>query len=227
MHFETLFQKNKSIRSRGPRLEKDAYYTLRAPVSGETKIKGSRFIGHAGPVHEQEEAVLFLNRLAKRYHDATHHCYAYRLGTGDESVVRTSDAGEPSGTAGRPILNAMERRSLSDLVCVVVRYFGGVKLGTGGLARAYAECANLTLDKGIVQACFKTEAFRLKFDYDCTGAVMRIVTGFHGQVLEPRYGSQTELNVQIHKSEAADFRKRLLDETGGRIEIFCEEAKDR
>jgi uncharacterized YigZ family protein len=227
MHFETLFQKNKSIHSRVHRLEKDAYFTLKAPVSGEIKIKGSRFIGHAGPIHEQEEAVSFLKRLVKQYHDATHHCYAYRLGTGNESVFRTSDAGEPSGTAGKPILNAMEGRSLSDLICVVVRYFGGVKLGTGGLARAYASCANLTLEKGIVQTCFQTEVFHLKFDYDHTGAVMRIVTGFHGRILESRYGSQTELTVQIHKTEAPDFRKHLLDETGGRIELFLEEERDR
>jgi uncharacterized YigZ family protein len=208
-------------------LENDVYYTLKAPVTGEIKVKGSRFIGHAGPIHEQEEAISFLNRLIKQYHDAIHHCYAYRLGTGNESVFRTSDAGEPSGTAGKPILNVMDGRSLSDLVCVVVRYFGGVKLGTGGLARAYAECVNVTLDKGTVETCFRTEVFRFKFDYDRTGAVMRIVTGFRGQILESQYGSQTELTVQIHKSEASDFRKRLLDETSGGIEIFCEEARNR
>jgi len=208
-------------------LENDAYYTLKASISGEIKIKGSRFIGHAGPIHEQEEAVSFLNRLIKQYHDATHHCYAYRLRTGNESVFRYSDAGEPSGTAGKSILNVIDGRSLCDLVCVVVRYFGGVKLGTGGLARAYAECAKMTLEKGIVETCFHTEVFRLKFEYDYTGVVMRIVTRFRGQILESNYGSQTELTVQIHKSEAPDFRKCLLDETSGGIEIYYEEVRDR
>jgi putative IMPACT (imprinted ancient) family translation regulator len=191
-------------------LENDAYYTLKESVSNEIRIKGSRFIGHAGPVHQPEEAVSFLNRLIKQYHDATHHCYAYRLGIGDESVFRYSDAGEPSGTAGKSILNVMDGRSLSDLICVVVRYFGGVKLGIGGLARAYAECATITLGKGVVETCFQTE-----------------VNGFRAQILESRYGSQTEMAVQIHKSEAPDFRKRLLDETGGRIELFCKEVKNR
>ncbi len=211
----------------GIRLENDVYYTLKEPVSDEIKVKGSRFIGHAGPIHQPGEAISFLDRLIKQYHDATHHCYAYRLGTGNESIFRYSDAGEPSGTAGKPILNVMDGRSLSDLICVVVRYFGGIKLGTGGLARAYTECATMTLDKGIVETCFQTEVIRFKFGYDDTGAVMRIVTGFRGQILESRYGSQAEMAVQIHKSEVPDFRKRLLDETSGRIGIFCEEVKDR
>jgi uncharacterized YigZ family protein len=200
---------------------------LKVPVSDEIKIKGSRFIGHAGPVCDENEARSFLDRLVKQYYDATHHCYAYRVGTGNRSLFRYSDAGEPTGTAGKPILNTIDGRSLSNVICVVVRYFGGVKLGMGGLARAYAACAKRTLEKAPVKSCCETQICRLQFDYDFTGSVMHVISSYRAEILESDYGSQSALILRIPKSKTLDFEKQLMNETSGRTKISWEEVKDR
>lgn len=205
----------------------DAYQTLTNPVCGEIKVKGSRFIGHAGPVQNKDEAVSFLNRITRKYHDATHHCYAYRLGYGSQSSFRYSDAGEPTGTAGKPILKTIDGQSLCNVICVVVRYFGGTKLGTGGLSRAYASCAKQTLETGVIQTCFPTNQFQIKFDYNDTGQVMAVISNFQGEIVGSHYGTQTELVVQIQQSKASDFQNCLMDETRGKIQIHIEEVKDR
>lgn len=111
----------------------DNFFTLPGVVSGETKVKRSRFIGHASPIQGIDQIESFLSRIRTAYYDATHCCFAYRLGSGDQTTFRTSDGGEPSGTAGRPILEAIENHGLTDVICTVTRYFGGTKLGTGGL----------------------------------------------------------------------------------------------
>ena len=108
------------------------FKTIMAEVSGEIVIKGSRFIAHATPVSAQSAAAEFIASISQRFHDATHNCFAWKIGLSDAAVFRFSDAGEPSGTAGRPILQAAETRDLTNLAVVVTRYFGGTKLGTGG-----------------------------------------------------------------------------------------------
>jgi uncharacterized YigZ family protein len=127
----------------------DTYLTLRGMISNKMKVKGSRFVGYAVPVKSSEEANNFIHDISCKHEDATHCCYAYQLHLEDNPVVfRFSDAGEPSGTAGIPILEAIRGRGLTNVVCVVVRYFGGTKLGVGGLARTYSQCAKNTLEIG-------------------------------------------------------------------------------
>ncbi len=113
----------------------DHYHTICAEARLETKVQGSRFIGISLPVRTKEDAAAALKAIKKEFFDATHHCYAYRLGPGGDQF-RSSDDGEPGGTGGRPILAAIERRGMSDVMVVVVRYFGGTKLGIPGLGRA-------------------------------------------------------------------------------------------
>ena len=129
----------------------DSYKTVSAPNEHEIdKIKGSRFLGFVCPVQDEEQALQHVEALRKRFYDARHWCWAYRLGRGRD-VFRYQDDGEPSGTAGRPILQEIDGRELTDVLVVVVRYFGGTKLGTGGLARAYGDAARATLGSAEIQ----------------------------------------------------------------------------
>ncbi|MEX0599035.1 MAG: YigZ family protein, partial [Rhodothermales bacterium] len=123
----------------------DAYKSIRGPAAAEMKVRGSRFIGEAIPVRDEEEAALRIDEVKRREHAATHHCTAYRLGP-EGDVFRYNDDGEPGGTAGPPILRQIESRDLTDILVVVTRYFGGTQLGTGGLARAYGEAAEQALE---------------------------------------------------------------------------------
>jgi len=117
----------------------------------EERVKDSRFIATAAPVSDEKEANTFISEIKKEFHDASHNCSAWRIGRGNKSIYRYNDDGEPSGTGGRPILKAIEIRELSDICVVVTRYFGGTKLGTGGLSRAYGQLATELLKKSEIK----------------------------------------------------------------------------
>ena len=129
----------------------DSYLTLAEAVAAELKVQRSRFLAQAIPITSPEDAQTFLDETARRYHDARHVCYGYRLGVGQGMTTRKSDDGEPSGTAGEPILTAIGQLDLTDVLVMVIRYFGGIKLGTGGLARAYGQAAADALSLGTVR----------------------------------------------------------------------------
>ncbi len=195
---------------------KDMYYSLDGPLSHEIKVKGSRFIGHAAPVQNGEAALDLVRALSKKYHDATHHCFAYRLGTGDSAVDRYSDAGEPAGTAGRPILEAIQGRHLSDTLVVVIRYFGGTKLGTGGLARAYHKAARETLALARISEKYLTSRFRIQFPYECTGSVMRILSRLEAVINKTEYGSQTGITCEVRLSRGDELVTEIRNATAGK-----------
>ena len=142
----------------------DTYRSIAARSEGLYKDNGSRFLAFACPVETEEEVKEIVDALRKEYHDARHHCFAYRLGL-DGARWRANDDGEPSGSAGRPILGQIDSAGLSDVLVVVVRYFGGVKLGIPGLIRAYKTATQEAL--AAAQAVEKTAArrFRITFDY--------------------------------------------------------------
>lgn len=207
-------------------MDPDVYYTLGNRASAVIKVKGSRFIGCAAPVREVKEAQSFIQEILKRYHDATHNCFAYRIGIGDGSLFRYSDAGEPSGTAGKPILDAIDGRGVTDAICVVTRYFGGTKLGMGGLARAYARCAGETLEK-----CGKVErylyvALRIVFGYDLTGTVMALISRYGNKVIDTIYGSETEMVLQVRESMEDKFKQDLMNVTVGKVRVSREGVRD-
>jgi uncharacterized YigZ family protein len=195
----------------------DEYKTLSRPAVSEWAVKGSRFLGHAQPVDNRQDAEKIIHGIEKTYHDATHHCYAYRLRLGGSSSIRSSDAGEPSGTAGKPILGAIVARDLRDVVCVVVRYFGGIKLGTGGLARAYGVCASNTLDQGETVTRYLVQAIRLTFDYAWTGTVMALISSHEGRIRDTSYDDRTTVTVEIRRSRIDGFCRNLLDSTSGQV----------
>ena len=166
----------------------DAYRSLAAPAEGLFKDNGSRFIALAYPVETEEEVKSIVAGLRKEYHDARHHCYAYRLGyQGD--VFRASDDGEPAGSAGRPILGQIDSAGLSDVLVVVVRYFGGIKLGIPGLIRAYK--------------------IKVHFEYLSMNAVMKVLKDMDIQPRAQDFGESCTLEVRVRLSAVADFKNRV------------------
>ncbi len=200
-------------------MENNSYFTLEKPGRYELKVKGSRFIGHAMSATLEAVAERLIDSLKKQYHDATHHCFAYRIGKGDHSLVRLYDGGEPSGTAGRPILEAIDHRKLTDVVCVVIRYFGGVKLGAGGLIRAYGETAAGALDAGEAIEKHFEALFRLRCPYELAGTVMGLVKKYEAVIDKADFSMETQLEVRIRKSKASQLRDALLQGTLGKIRI--------
>ncbi|MCK4597541.1 YigZ family protein [bacterium] len=195
------------------------YLTVKGRSNQEIKVKGSRFIASVTPVGSEEEAKKFIGRVSGEYFDATHNCYAYRVGLGDAAISRYSDAGEPSGTAGRPILEAITGRDLTDVAVVVTRYFGGTKLGTGGLARAYKECAMAVLDGVGTARKFLTVDFMLSFAYPLTKEVQRILNKYHGHVLEEQYGQRVNMTVRVRKSRSESFREDVGFLGHGQVDV--------
>ena len=204
-------------------MQPDVFYTVEYARSNEIKIKGSRFIGSVSPVNTEIEINDFIAEVKKKQHGATHHCSAYRLGVRDLVVFRYHDDGEPTGTAGRPILEAIDERKLTDVVCVVTRYFGGTRLGMGGLARAYRRCAGDVLDRAGKREQFLTDVFRIVFDYDMTGPVMQVISRHGCSIEKTVYGPETELLVSIRLSESETFKRELINATSGHLRIVRRE----
>ena len=193
----------------------DVYHTLRDRSLAEIKVKGSRFIGEAMPIADEGEAKAKIAAVQERTYRASHHCTAYRIGV-EGDLFRYDDDGEPSGTAGRPILRKIEGRGLTDTLVVVTRFFGGTKLGTGGLARAYADAAEGALAAGRVVRRVLRDAVRLRFGYEDTSPVMRLLHRFDVETGEESYTDETELVVRVRRSEVESFLQAFIEALGGR-----------
>jgi uncharacterized YigZ family protein len=175
----------------------------------EIREKGSRFLAVLGPAAGEDEAKARLAGLEKHYPDATHHCWAWRLGWPPRE--RSSDAGEPSGTAGVPILQVLRGAGLSDVMAVVVRWFGGVKLGKGGLARAYAAAAREALRELPVAARAPTARVVLEVPYERVGAVKRLIRPPEIELEREEYGQAARLVLHVHEERLAALASALAD----------------
>jgi uncharacterized YigZ family protein len=205
----------------------DRFWTIKDPVSANLTVKGSRFIGDAAPVGSEEAAGAFIAEICRMYHDATHHCTAYRVRQGDGVLQRYRDDGEPSGTAGKPILDEIACQSLDDVVCVVSRYFGGTKLGTGGLMRAYRQCASETLKKAIRVEHFETLKLTVQHEYDHTGIIRNCINRFNGKVQHSVYDdARPRIIVEVRRSMAGAFEQEVIEKTAGTAQIRKEEVMD-
>ena len=186
----------------------DQYKSIAAPSQGLFKDNGSRFLALAYPVESEEEVKSIVSELRKQYHDARHHCYAYRLGyKGD--VFRASDDGEPSGSAGRPILGQIDSLGLSDVLVVVVRWFGGIKLGIPGLIRAYKTSTADALQQATVIEKMAGRNFRLHFDYMAMNAVMKVLKDMDLQPSAQDFGERCSLVVRVRLSALDSFKERM------------------
>ncbi|OFY49872.1 MAG: hypothetical protein A2W85_17405 [Bacteroidetes bacterium GWF2_41_31] len=174
----------------------DQYLTIREQGQGLYKEKGSKFISIAVHVESEEEVKASLLNIKKQYHDARHHCYAYRLGVTEE-LVRSSDDGEPSGTAGKPILNQIYSYEMYHALVVVVRYFGGTKLGVSGLVTAYKTVAREALESAGKEVKFLTVRFQLVMDYPMVDQVMRLIKEENLTVVKQEFEMRCKFIIEV------------------------------
>lgn len=187
---------------------RDSYRSISGPAEGLFKDNGSRFISFAFPVETEDEVKSIVGDLKKKYHDARHHCYAYRLGyLGDR--FRANDDGEPSSSAGRPILGQIDSKGLSDVLVVVVRYFGGIKLGVPGLIRAYKTSTAEALEKAGSVEKVAGKWFRVSFGYEAMNGVMKILKDMDLRQQGQDFGSECSLRTWVRLSAENDFRSRM------------------
>jgi uncharacterized YigZ family protein len=182
------------------------------------KVKGSRFLGLVAPVSNEDEAKAFLLRARKEHHDARHHCSAWRLGI-DGKGFRSSDDGEPSGSAGKPILAMIDGRELSNVAVVVVRWFGGTKLGVGGLVRAYGAAAAEALDGAPQETVVLRRSFTFRHPYELSGPIQGLMNEYQFAPLRAEYGEAVQFDLEIPLPLCERFQADFIERTAGRGEI--------
>jgi uncharacterized YigZ family protein len=186
----------------------DNYRTVAGPSEGQYKEKGSKFLAFAWPVSSAEEISEKIEALKKQYHDARHHCYAWALGP-EGTHFRAVDDGEPNHSAGDPILGQIRSRELSDTLVVVVRYFGGTKLGVGGLINAYRTAAANALDHNRIINKFVLASLFIEFDFPSTGPVMRLIEEAQAEIVSQKFGESCHLMVRIRKRDVTLLETKL------------------
>ena len=194
----------------------DSYLTIAAPAEAASRERSSKFLAFAYPVQDEERIRELLDALRKKYYDATHHCYAWRLGAGGASW-RANDDGEPSGTAGKPILGQLLSHELTDCLVVVVRYFGGTKLGVPGLIAAYRESAAEAIAAAEIVRRTVDRTIRVSYPYLAMNDVMRVVKEEQPVIRSQSFDNLCTLELSIRESRADELEERLR-KAGGSIE---------
>ena len=197
---------------------KDSYLTVEGNAEAIFKEKSSKFLCYAFHVESEEEITAHLERLRKQYYDATHHCYAWRLGPFGERF-RANDDGEPSSTAGKPILGQMLSREVTNCLIVVVRYFGGTKLGVPGLIAAYKESAAAALDASVVVERTVDTHIQVEFSYIVMNDVMRIIKEEQPVVMSQEFDNLCTMMLAVRNSKADVVLGRLKKVDGAIVEV--------
>ena len=186
------------------------YKKPKSPCSNELIVKKSRFIAYAYETSSREAAMEKLEQIRLKYPDARHHCWAYLLGSTEQpKSVAMSDDGEPSGTAGKPILNVLQHKDVGDIMVIVVRYFGGIKLGAGGLVRAYSSAAQSIYDLIETEEMIELESLTLQCGFDEEQKIRHILSRYEGSIESSEYGQSVELSIAIPAEEKQAFVTEL------------------
>ncbi len=197
----------------------DIYHTVAAPSEGTYKEKGSKFIALAYQVHSEEEVKAILAELKKRYYDARHHCYAYSLGA-DMGRFRANDDGEPNHSAGDPILGQIRSAGLSNILLVVIRYFGGTKLGVGGLINAYKTAAAEAIANATVIQRHETLLVQARFEYPQMNDVMSLVKEYDLVVRAQQFELACRLTLEVRKAMQQEVTAKLADIAGVETQVL-------
>lgn len=195
----------------------DSFLTIAAPSSGQYTEKRSKFLAFAFPVSTVEEVKELVDAHAKKYYDARHVCYAYMMGH-ERLVFRANDNGEPSGTAGKPILGQINSNELTDILIIVVRYFGGVKLGTSGLIQAYKAAAAEAIAAATIIEKTVDEEVTVSFEYSLMNQVMRVVKEEEPMIVSQNFDNDCQMMLSIRASLMPRLRQRLEKIDGVRVE---------
>lgn len=197
---------------------KNKYKTLHEYGKDEIVINKSKFIGYAKPINSEQEAIEFINEIRAKHRDATHNVYAYVFGE-NNNIQRYSDDGEPSGTAGIPVLEVIKKEDLRNVVVVVTRYFGGIKLGAGGLVRAYTKGAKIGIEAGVIVEKILFKRIKARIDYTLYGKVENdLLRG--GYIIDNViYDTAVNLIILCEVDNIEELRNLLIDITNGRVQI--------
>lgn len=198
----------------------DFFVTIANESLIENKVKGSKFLGFAFPIKSKQEAEELLEKHRKKYYDATHNCFAYSTGYEDE-IFRYSDDGEPSGTAGKPIYQAIKHFDLKNILVIVTRYFGGTKLGVGPLARAYYDAAYDCLNNAERKIEYLTQTIRINVDYSYVSSIKRLLEPISVETKE-EYLETVTFTAKILLSKTEKLKKELIEITQGKVDLIVE-----
>lgn len=197
-------------------MQSEKIVVLAKESSNKIKIKGSQFIGQSYPINSQSEAENYLAQIKKQYYDATHHCYAYKLDSGEE---RYSDDGEPSGTAGIRILNSLNHFNLTNTLLVVIRYFGGTKLGVGPLGKAYGETSMELLFNSVIIELTKFKNIEIIYNYDNVSTIYYLLNKYKVEKIIDKFETSPSINCFIEPSLITNFKDELTQKTSGKASI--------
>lgn len=188
----------------------EPYFTVEEFGEDEYTVERSRFIGRALPISSEDEALAYVDEVKEEHYDARHVCYGFRLGRGSQTIDRCNDDGEPARTAGLPIWQILEGREITDTLVVVIRYFGGIKLGMGGLARAYREAARRALDAAGVVQRFPSEAVSLTVPYALHGKVEHVLEQFEGvRTRDTDFAADVTVHLTVYRRDLDALAQRL------------------
>ncbi len=193
------------------------YKTVAALSTDELEEKKSRFIASISPVDDEDQAIAFIASVKAQNRKARHNVYAYLLREG--STCRYSDDGEPQGTGGVPVLETLKKAGLTDVCCVVTRYFGGVLLGTGGLARAYSSACRLAIDAAQIKVMCHCSRLDIACDYSFYGRLSQALPSFGAKTINEDFSDTVKVSVIVKSSAASDFKAQLVDLSNGKIDI--------
>ena len=192
----------------------DQYTTIKGVAGSELRVKKSRFFGLATSVDAEQNVANFINDVRIEYPNATHYCYAFAIGSGTKRLVRSNDAGEPANSAGKPILLAVESSGINNIACVVVRYFGGIKLGIGGLIRAYGQTARDCLSNAETITRVQSVLLQIEMPYDCIGAVINLINRLKGKILNMNQAEKARIRVLIRSSAVLSLEESIRSISG-------------
>jgi uncharacterized YigZ family protein len=205
--------------------ELDFYYTINEFARDEIKVKSSKFIASVAPANTKQEALDFLTRIRAEFYDATHNCYAFLIGEKGMDF-RAADDGEPNGSAGKPILFSIKKFDYKDIIVVVTRYYGGTKLGVGGLVRAYSEAAELALEKTKKKKIDLTLRVKVNCTYEDIDIIKRMV-GETAVSFDEHYADAIEILANIHRSKAQAFCEKVVSQTRARAGAVIQNDKGK
>lgn len=203
---------------------KDIYKTIYKNGEDEVIINKSKFIGYSSPINSEDQALSFIESIKTKHKDATHNVYAYVLGE-ESNIQRFSDDGEPSGTAGIPALEVIKKEDLRNMVVVVTRYFGGIKLGGGGLIRAYTKGAKIGIDSGIIVDMTIHTKLRISIPYTILGKIENYLGNNSYKAEELIYMEDVEILLYVIKSKVDEFKEEILNLSNGNVKIIHEDER--
>jgi uncharacterized YigZ family protein len=199
----------------------DSYLSIEAPAQGVFRDRGSRFLSFTFPVKNESNVKEILFGLRGEHPSAVHHCYAWRLGA-DKLQYRANDDGEPSGSAGKPILGQIQSRDLTNILVVVVRYFGGTLLGVPGLIQAYKTAAAEVLDKAVVEELFIQYHYRISYDAEDTSAIMRLLRELQAKIIENGYDERHFIRFHLKKQFVDQLNQGLGELYKTKLELLAQ-----